>query len=100
MKKTIALIALALSANVFAYSITDSTVLTSASPLLSSATTSGEFQKAQANIVLNDAQEYMQSGRLSAFLSQKIADAQAINEGASESDALEMLLNEAESILK
>jgi hypothetical protein len=100
MKSTIALIALALSANVFAYSVTDSTVLTSASPLLSSATTSGGYQKAQANIVLNDAQEFMQSGRLSAFLSQKIAEAQAINEGASESDALEMLINEAESILK
>lgn len=100
MKTTIAMLSLVLSANVFAYSITDSSVLTSASPLLSSATTSGGYQKAQANLVMNDAQEFMQSGRLSAFLSQKIAEAQAINEGASEADALEMLINEAESILK
>lgn len=100
MKFTIAMLSLVISANVFAYSITDSTVLTSASPLLSSATTSGGLEKAQANIVLNDAQELMQSGRMSAFLSQKIKDAQEINTGASEAEALEMLINEAEAILR
>ena len=99
MKSTIALIALALSANVFAYSVTDSTVLTSASPFLSSVTTSGGFEKAQANIILNDAQEYMQSGRVSAFLAQKISEAQSANEGASEVEALEILINNAEAIL-
>ncbi len=100
MKFTIAMLSLVISANVFAYSITDSTVLTSASPLLSSATTSGGLEKAQANIVLNDAQELMQSGKVSAFLAQKIKDAQEINTGASEAEALEMLINEAEAILR
>ena len=100
MKSVIAMLSLVISANVFAYSITDSTVLTSASPLLSSATTSGGVAEKQAAIILNDAQEYDQSGTASAFLSQKIKEAQEVNEGASESDAVEMLVNEAQSILK
>ncbi len=100
MKTMTALLSLVISANVFAYSVTDLYLVTSLSPLLSSAATSGGFQKAQAAIVLNDAQEFMQTGKLSAFLSQKIAYAQEINEGASESEALDMLINEAQSILK
>lgn len=73
MKTTIALLSLVLSANVFAYSIADSTVLTSATPLLSSATTSGTLPEKQAAMVINDSQEFFQSGKLSVFLSQKSA---------------------------
>ncbi len=100
MKTTIALLSLVLSANVFAYSIADSTVLTSATPLLSSATTSGTLPEKQAAMVINDSQEFFQSGKLSVFLSQKISDAKALNAGASDEEALDMLLNEAESLLK
>lgn len=99
MKSLIAMLALAVSANVFAYSITDSTVLTSVSPLLSSATTSGGLQKVQANAVINDAQDMLQSGEASSFLSQKIQETKDLNEGISDSEALDILLNSAESIL-
>ena len=99
MKTTIALLSLVLSANVFAYSLADSTVLTSASPLLSSATTSGTIPEKQAAMVINDSQEFFQSGRLSVFLSQTINDAKAVNAGVSDEEALDMLINEAQSIL-
>jgi hypothetical protein len=99
MKFTIAMLALVVSANVFAYSITDSSVLTSASPLLSTATTSGGLQKVQANAVLNDAQEMLQTGEASSFLSQKIKETQDLNEGASEAEALDILVESAQSIL-
>lgn len=99
MKFTIAMLSLVISANVFAYSITDSSVLTSASPLLSTATTSGGLQKVQANAVLNDAQEMLQTGEASSFLSQKIKETQDLNEGASEAEALDILVESAQSIL-
>lgn len=99
MKSLIAVLTLAVSANVFAYSITDSSVLTSVSPLLSSATTSGGIQKAQANAVINDAQEMLQTGETSSFLAQKIKETQDLNEGASETEALDILINSAQSIL-
>lgn len=99
MKSLIAVIAIAISANSFAYSITDSTVLTSLSPLLSSATSSGGLQKVQANAVLNDAQEMLQSGEASSFLSQKIQETQAMNDGISEVEALDILVASAQSIL-
>ena len=99
MKFTIAMLSLVISANVFAYSITDSSVITSASPLLSTATTSGGLQKVQANAVINDAQEMLQSGQTSSFLAQKIKETQDLNEGASESEALDILIESAQSIL-
>jgi hypothetical protein len=102
MKSVIAMLSLVISVNVFAESVTNSTALTTASPLISSAsssTTSGTAPEKQAVLVLNDAQEFIQSGNASAFLSQKIKEVQEANAGASESDALEMLVNEAESIL-
>ena len=100
MKSVITILSLVVSANVFAYSLTDSTVILSASPLLTSAATSTRgYAKRQAAVIINDAQELIQSGRASAFLSQKIKEAQEVNDGASESDALEMLVNEAEAIL-
>lgn len=97
MKATIALLALALSANVMAYSITDSTVLTSATPLLSSATTSGGLEKVQAAAILNDSQEFFQSGKLSAFLAQKVSEVQSENEVSVE-EAVDLLVNAAEAI--
>lgn len=97
MKATIAILALAVSANVMAYSITDSTVLTSATPLLSSATTSGELQKAQAAAIINDSQEYFQSGKLSAFLAQKVAEVQAQSE-LSIDEAVDALVDDASNI--
>ena len=100
MKLTIAMFSLVLSANVFAYSLGDSTVLTSAAPLLSSVSTSGGLEKAEANLVLNDAQELSLSGTMSVFLSQKINEVQEINNEASVADALEVLVSEAEAILK
>ena len=99
MKFTIAMLSLVISANVFAYSVTDVLVLTSASPLLSSATTSGAAQKAQADAVINDAQEMLQSGEVSIFLSQKLQETQKLNKGISEAEALDILIESDQSIL-
>lgn len=101
MKTTIALLSLVLSANVFAYSVADSTVISLASPFLLSASSSGAYDDfKQAAMVLNDAQELIQNGRMSVFLNQKIKEVQAVHAEASEADALDLLINEAESILK
>jgi hypothetical protein len=97
MKLSIALLTLAVSANVMAYSITDSTVLTSATPLLSSATTSGELQKAQAAAIINDSQEYFQSGKLSAFLAQKVSEVQTESE-LSVDEAVDALVQDAANL--
>ncbi|MEA9357719.1 hypothetical protein SHI21_15925 [Bacteriovorax sp. PP10] len=99
MKSLIAILALAVTANVFAYSVTDSSVLTSAAPFLSSATTSGSLGKVQANAIINDAQEMLQTGETSSFLSQKIKETQDLNAGASESEALDILIESAQSLL-
>ena len=99
MKAVILFLSLAVTTNVFAYSAVDSTVFVSASPLLSTALTSGADQKLQANIILNDAQEFMLSGKMSVFLNQKIKDTQKMNQMASESDALEMLIDAASDII-
>ena len=99
MKFTIAMLSLVVSANVFAYSVVDSSVLLSASPILSSATTSGGLPKIQANAVLNDAQEMLQTGNASLFLSQKISETQDLNEGISEVEALDILIESAQEIL-
>lgn len=100
MKTSVALLTLVLSANVFAYSLRDSTVLTTAAPILSSASSSGTLPDKQAAMVLNDSQEFFQSGKLSVFLSQKIKETQAIDAEVSQEEALDLLINEAELILK
>ncbi|MBC7429326.1 MAG: hypothetical protein H7336_11980 [Bacteriovorax sp.] len=100
MKTMIALLSLVISANVFAYSVADSTVLASASPMLSSATTSGTLPDKQAALILNDAQDLIQDGKMSSFLNQKIKEVQALHIETSESEALDLLISQAESILK
>lgn len=99
MKALIAVLTLAVSANVFAYSVVDSTQLVSVSPILSVMTSSGGLEDKQAAVVLNDAQEYLQSGNMSSFLSQKIKEVQDLNAGASEADAVDMLVDAANDIL-
>lgn len=99
MKFTIAMLSLVVSANVFAYSITDSTVLTSASPFLSSASTSAGLQQKEAAQVLNDVQ-HVEFGKVSPFLAQKIQETQDLNAGISAAEALDMLIIEAEAVLK
>ena len=100
MKFAIVMLSLVISANVFAFSVTDVLVLTTASPLLSSATTSGAAKKAQADAVINDAQEMLQSGEISIFLSQKLQETQKLNKGISEAEALDILIESAQTILK
>ena len=48
-------------------------------PLLSSASSSGAFEKVQATTLLNDSQEMLQNGNVSVFLSQKIQEVQDLN---------------------
>ena len=99
MKTTIALLSLVISANVFAYSVADSSVLTSAAPMLSSATSSGSGTQKLAALILNDAQELIQYGKMSSFLNQKIKEIQATHTDASQSEALDLLINQAEAAL-
>lgn len=99
MKTSLFLLLSFISAQAFSYSTVDSTVLTSATPLLSSATTSGSTQ-GQAKAILADAQAFIHSGKKTAFLSQEIKNIQELNNEASEEDALEFLINEAQEILR
>lgn len=93
------MISLIISTNTFAYSAADSSVLTSASPLLSSAITSGSIEEAQANTILNDAQEMLQTGEVSSLLAQKIKETQNLNKNISVAEALDILIESAESTL-
>ena len=99
MKFTITILSIVFSINVFAYSVSDVSAITSASPLLSSVTTTGFSQKAQANAIINDAQEILLTGKSSMFLSQKIRETQDLNQGISEAEALDILIQSAQSIL-
>lgn len=95
MKSLLVLVSIVMSGSVFANSIAQ----TVSSPLMSSAATSLGLAEKQAEIVLNDAQEYLLSGAASSFLSQKIKETKTLNSDLSESEALEILLQDAEKIL-
>lgn len=97
MKALIVLLSLSFSLSAFSYSITDSSVLTSMAPTLSTYTTFGETE-INARKIMDDAQELIQSGEMSPFLGQKIREIQDA-QGNSESEALDFLINESESIL-
>lgn len=97
MKSIIAILALAVSANVFAYSITDSTVLTSILPSVSSASTTGGYPEALQ--VVNDAQEFLQSGAIHPKLAERINILQDNNSALSTGEAVDMLLARAEEII-
>jgi hypothetical protein len=99
MKTATALLSLTLTMNVFAASLQDATLVTSILPYGSTAISSTGIPKLQAAIILNDAQEVMQSGQVSTFLAQKIKDAQILDESLSESEALEVVIAEAKAIL-
>lgn len=92
MKLIVASLALILSTNLFAVSFV-------VAPAASTSVSSAIPYKTQAVLILNDAQEYMQSGKASVFLSQRIKEVQSVNVDASENDALEILVNEAQSVL-
>lgn len=54
----------------------------------------------EATQVLEDSQNYIQSGEMSAFLSGKVRDVQAAYSEMSEGEALDALIQDAELILK
>jgi hypothetical protein len=98
MKIFIALLSVFVTANSFGASLNDASAVTTILPYATSATTV-TLPKLQAAIVLNDAQEAMQSGKVSTFLAQKIKDVQTSNSTMSESDALEIVIADAQEIL-
>lgn len=98
MKKFIAIATLALSVNAFSASFVGTTLIPTQSLALSSVSTSGNIQKEAAQVV-NDSQELIQSGKMTAFLSQKIKDIQASDSSVSDSEALDALLSVSEQIL-
>ena len=93
MKFAILMLSLVLSTNGFAFS----------SVLISEATSfSGmgeEFEKVQADLVIKDSQQMLHNDVISLFLSQKIQEIQILNEDFSEAEALDFLIESAQSIL-
>ena len=53
----------------------------------------------EAQAVLNDAQEMMQTGFVSILLLEKIQETQKLNAGLSESEALDILIESAQTII-
>lgn len=96
MKIAITLLALAMTANVFANSFAESSLGTSFTPALTTLSLSAQ-QKA-AKQIMNDAQELMQDGKMSAFLEQSIKDIQVQN-AVSEGEALDLLISQSQEIL-
>ncbi len=108
MKSLIAVMAIVVSANSFAYSVGYSTVTTyqvgvgtslvTAASLLSS---SGEdlYGRKVSERIIQDSQEMMQTGEATPFLSQMIKETQDIFTEASEEESLGILVTRAEEIL-
>lgn len=99
MKKLITIVTLAISVNAFSASFVGTTLLPTQSLALSSVSTAGGLQKEAAQVI-NDSQELLASGTMSAFLSQKISDIQASDASISNTEALDALIRVSEHILK
>ena len=71
MKSTIVMLTLILSTNLFAnssiYAVNNLLVGSTLIPILTSASVSGAYEKAEATVPLNDAQEMLQNGNVSLF---------------------------------
>ena len=98
MKLTIAMLTLVLSANVFAASVLPYSVWGLSTTATVWITSTTDF-KVQAAAILNDSQEMLNTGNASLFLSQKIQETQSLNEGISEAEALDILIESAQSVL-
>ena len=97
MKFTIVMLSLIVSTNVFAFAeVSLQSQMSSVTTLI---LTSGPVHKVQAAAVINDAQEMLQTGAVSLFLSQKIQEVQSQNAGLSEAEALDILIESAQSAL-
>ncbi len=100
MKFAIVMLYMVVSANVFAFGENKISVSTNFSLLGTMISTSGPAgHKVQAEAVLNDAQEMLQTGSVSLFLSQKIQEVQNENDGISESEALDILIEASQVAL-
>ncbi|MFA6237689.1 MAG: hypothetical protein WC635_10215 [Bacteriovorax sp.] len=99
MKKLFAITLFSLSLNVFSASIVGTTLLPTQTLALSSVSTAGDVHK-EANQVINDSQELIQSGKMSAFLAQKIQEIRSLDSTVSDSEALDALISVSEMILK
>ena len=105
MKSTIVMLSLIVSANLFASGDTSPFAMSSFGTVIylgtTFASTTGPVfrHKLQAQAVINDAQEMMQTGSISLLLSEKIQEAQNLNDGLSESEALDVLIEAAEKAL-
>lgn len=99
MKMAITLLALTLSLNTMANSINHTIAVTVVLPLYSSSTTSGELPDKQAALVINDSQEFFQSGKMSSLLTQKVSEVQAKMPELSLDEAVDVLVEAAEIIL-
>lgn len=110
MKTALLLLTLVLSTQNFAHadiglsvsSTIDTTLLpfalTSVTGNLSSMTSSGEFQK-QAAQIMQDGNEYLQDGSISAYLNQNIIAVQAQNSDLSVDESVDVLMTKASEIL-
>lgn len=99
MKMAITLLVLTLSLNTMANSLNYTAAVTLVLPLYSSSTTSGELPDKQAAHVINDSQEFFQSGKMSSLLSQKVSEVQAEIPELSVDEAVDVLVGAAETIL-
>lgn len=100
MKKLIAISILALSFNAFSTSIVG-TVTSATESIIASllATSSGSVHKEAAQLI-NDAQEFIQSGNMTPFLSQKIKLVESLDSGMSDLEALDALISASEKLLQ
>lgn len=82
--------------------IFDQTTAATAFPFVTSysTTTADRLGKVEAVAVLNDAQEAIQSGKISILLGSKINEKMNSNNDLSEVEALELVIESAEAILK
>lgn len=91
MKSLIAVLALTLTANAFAYSIAETGVSISYSHF--------SLLKTEAAMVVNDVQELIQNGTATPLLSSKIAQLQDADNSLSDADALDILIEQSNAIL-
>jgi hypothetical protein len=110
MKFSLVVLSLVVSANVFAYEATQVSVGITLAPFVATgaalggttlglASSSGAFDQKRAVVILDQSQEFIQTGKLPTYLAQQIKNLQTISPELSQEEALDMLIEASENVL-
>lgn len=105
MKKLMLIATLLLTGNTYSRDIFEATDVSVAALRIAELSvftswTLGAFDRKAAAQILNDSQEYLQSGNMTAYLKQSIKNVQSLDASISDTEALDALISVSENTLK